>query len=112
MQMNRKTISAEVKEAVTDSIAKFNRDNFADWEIAYIARFKGIHLYLDRSEFGRVTRVCRLTFTGEPKHEWDFAIYKYSTEQYSPDECFFPGDNQVDGTVEGAMRAGMEVYPP
>jgi len=110
--MNRKTIFEEVKKRVADSIAKFNRENFADWEIAYVARFKGLHLYLDRRAFGSVTRVCRLTFTGEPKHEWDFAIFKYSTEQYSPDEFCFPGDDQVDGTVEGALRAGMEAYPP
>jgi len=43
---------------------------------------------------------------------WDFAIYKYSNERYDPDEWFFTGAGYVDGTVEGAMKAGLEAYPP
>lgn len=43
---------------------------------------------------------------------WQFAIYKYSDERYDPNEWFFPGAGQVDGTLEGAMRAGLEAYPP
>jgi hypothetical protein len=41
---------------------------------------------------------------------WDFAIFKWSTETYDPDEWMFPGSDLVDGTVEGAMRAGLEAY--
>jgi hypothetical protein len=26
------------------------------------------------------------------------------------DECFFPGEDWVDGTIEGAMKAGLEAY--
>ena len=44
--------------------------------------------------------------------DWDFAIYKYSTEKYDLDECMFPGDQFVDGTIEGAMKAGLQAYPP
>jgi len=43
--------------------------------------------------------------------EWKFAIFKWSTKIYDPDECMFSGSEFVDGTVEGAMRAGMEAYP-
>jgi hypothetical protein len=43
---------------------------------------------------------------------WDFAIFKYSDERYDPKEWFFPGAGHVDGTVEGAMKAGLEAYPP
>ena len=43
--------------------------------------------------------------------KWEFAIFKWSTEIYDPDECMFPGSEFVDGTVEGAMRAGMKAYP-
>ena len=43
--------------------------------------------------------------------KWEFAIYKYSDERYDPDEWFFPGGGQVDGTIEGAMRAGLQAYP-
>lgn len=29
---------------------------------------------------------------------------------YDPYECFFPGEEHVDGTIEGALKAGMEAY--
>jgi len=38
-------------------------------------------------------------------------IFKYSDERYDPEEWLFPGGGHVDGTVEGAMRAGLEAYP-
>jgi hypothetical protein len=41
---------------------------------------------------------------------WDFAIYKYSDNCYDPEEWFFPGEEFVDGTVTGAMKAGMKAY--
>jgi len=41
----------------------------------------------------------------------DFALYKYNDERYDPDEWFFPGAEDVDGTIEGAMRAGLKAYP-
>ncbi len=43
--------------------------------------------------------------------KWIFAIYKYSDEVYDPEEWFFTGSEQVDGTVSGAMAAGMAAYP-
>ena len=42
---------------------------------------------------------------------WDFAIYRHSKERYDPDEWFFPGTEFVDGTVIGAMQAGLAAYP-
>ncbi len=30
---------------------------------------------------------------------------------YDPDEWFFPGSESVDGTVAGAMKAGLAAYP-
>ena len=108
--MKPKTIPQDVKASVLKSIADFNLENFGDWEIAYTARFKGLHVYLDRKAFSFNCIICRLTFNGDPD-DWEFAIFKYSTGEYSPDECFFPGEDDVDGTVEGAMRAGMKAYP-
>jgi hypothetical protein len=37
--------------------------------------------------------------------------YKYSDERYDEEEWFFPGAGHVDGTIEGAMKAGLEAYP-
>ena len=41
---------------------------------------------------------------------WGFAIYKFSVDRYDPEEWFFPGANEVDGTITGAMKAGMIAY--
>jgi len=43
--------------------------------------------------------------------DWEFAISKYGDERHDPDEGFFPGEEHVDGTVEGTTRAGLEAYP-
>jgi hypothetical protein len=43
--------------------------------------------------------------------KWVLAIYKYSDNQYSPEEWFFSGADKVDVTVTGAMAAGMAAYP-
>ncbi len=42
---------------------------------------------------------------------WEFAIFKWSTETYDSDEWMFPGSGEIDGTVEGAMMAGLQAYP-
>jgi hypothetical protein len=75
----------------------------------YSARFKGKYLYLDRTDRSKPLPICRLTWNGKMDN-WDFAIYKYSSEKYDPEEWFFPGEEFVDGTVTGAMKAGMEAY--
>ena len=67
-------------------------------------------MYLDRREYSAHSQICRLTYRGDPD-DWKFAIFKYSSERYDPDEWFFPGAGDVDGTVEGAMRAGLAAYP-
>jgi hypothetical protein len=70
----------------------------------------GKFLYLDRKDYGRLQPICRLEYTGNMQ-EWSFAIYKYSDERYDEEEWFFPGAEHVDGTLEGAMKAGLEAYP-
>ena len=59
--------------------------------------------------FGSVGPICRLEYVGDMK-KWQFAIYKFSSERYDPEEWFFPGEEFVDGTVEGAMKAGIKAY--
>ncbi len=41
----------------------------------------------------------------------EFAVFKYSSETYDANEFFFPGAGKLDGTIEGALRAGLEIYP-
>jgi hypothetical protein len=50
-----------------------------------------------------------LEFRGDIE-SWSFAVFKYSSERYDPNEWFFPGRSELDGTVEGALRAGLEIY--
>jgi len=59
---------------------------------------------------GRQHPIARLTYTGSTDG-CEFAIYKYSDERYDADDWLFPGAGYVDGTLEGAMRAGLEAYP-
>jgi hypothetical protein len=108
--MKRKTIPAEVKEEVLQTIERFNRIKLASPDCRYLARFRGKYLYLYREDFGQVGRICRLEYKGG-KVPWEMAIYKYSSDCYDPYECWFPGAELVDGTVEGALKAGMEAYP-
>jgi hypothetical protein len=111
MTMAPKTIPAKVKQAVQDIVDRFNRDDLSESDMAYSARFRGKHVYLDRDDGGpRPGPICRLADTGD-MNSWEFAIYKYSSDRYDPDECMFPGEELVDGTVEGALKAGMRAYP-
>ena len=107
--MKQKTIPDDVKEEVLKIIEEFNKESGRD-DCYYQARFRGKHLYLDRCDYGNLGPVCRLTYTGK-KDDWQFAIFKWSTETYDAHEWMFPGSGEVDGTVEGAMKAGLQAYP-
>jgi hypothetical protein len=109
--MPRTRIPDAIKPQVADRITAFNRAVLQDPHVYYQPRYQGAFLYLDRYDYGRVGRICRLTYTGT-LDRWEFAICKYSDDRYDPDEWFFPGAEQVDGTLEGAMRAGLAAYPP
>jgi len=104
------SIPEEVQERVLEKVATFNRKSLTPGTVSYVPRFKGKYVYLNRKEYDRLSRICRLTWTGK-EDDWDFAIFKYSSERYDPDEWMFPGAGAVDGTVEGAMVAGLEAYP-
>ena len=135
----KKAISDEVREQVVAIVEKYNEDYVPPVEPkkpglvssfftrlggnqaakseeylrygAYRARFRGSFLYLDRGDFrGQPSAMCRLKWMGDME-SWEFAIYKYSSESYDPDEWFFPGAGEADGTVMGAIRATLEAYP-
>jgi hypothetical protein len=109
--MSTNRITESVREEVAQIVEKFNHDVLSTAAVLYVPRFRGNYLYLDHAAYGRQSPICRLKYTGA-MDAWDFAIYKYSDERYDADEWFFPGSQHVDGTVEGAMRAGLEAYPP
>lgn len=107
--MRKKAIPDEIRENVEIIVERFNK-KYRKEDFFYIPRFKGKFLYLDRSDYGRIGPVCRLTYTGE-MDDWEFAIFRWSSETYDPDAWMFPGSGEVDGTVKGAMKAGLEAYP-
>ncbi|MCX6916607.1 MAG: hypothetical protein NT167_26775 [Verrucomicrobia bacterium] len=107
--MSTNAIPVEAREAALRSIACFNQEILAGMQCRYIPRFRGKYLYLDREDFGNIGSICRLDYNRR-KRLWEFAIYKYSAERYDSEEWFFPGSDLVDGTIEGAMKAGMKAY--
>lgn len=108
--MKSKAIPDEVRKQAEEIVEGFNRKTFRDSDCYYAMRIQGKFLYLDRCDFGKVGPICRLTYTGKVDG-WDFAIFKWSSEAYDPDEWMFPGSEYVDGTIEGAMKAGLDAYP-
>jgi hypothetical protein len=105
-----KTIPTDIQDQVIEIIKHFNQQKLRG-RSNYIPRFKGAFLYLDRVDFGsQPSEICRLKYTGT-FNKWEFAIFKYSSNRYDPDEFMFPGIAHVDGSIEGAMLCGMEAYP-
>ncbi len=108
--MRKKAIPDDVREKVAEIVARFNKNTFHSDDCYYEIKFQGKHLYLNRCDYGRTGPICRLTYTGK-MDKWEFAIFKWSTETYDPDEWMFPGSEEIDGTVDGAMMAGLQAYP-
>ena len=107
--MARRSIPDEVKQQVVQIVERFNEKKLSGTGSYYCPRWKGVFLYLDRVDFGTACQICRLKYTGDIR-KWQFAIFKYSSERYDPDERWFPGAEYVDGTIAGAMKAGMQAY--
>jgi ribosomal protein L32 len=103
-------IPDEVKTQVEAVVQRCNTSQIRNRRCRYVPRYRGKFLYVDREDYGRLHPICRLAYTGDMQ-EWSFAIYKYSDERYDDDEWFFPGAGDVDGTIEGAMKAGLKAYP-
>ena len=110
--MAKASIPKEIRQEVAKIINAFNEQTFHDnvEDLAYFPEFRGNFLYLKRKELGNISPVARLTYTGDMK-DWEFAIFKWSSDRYDPDEWFFPGAELVDGSIEGAMEAGLTAYP-
>ena len=103
-------IPQEIKKKAETIIAEFNESTFDNSDdFGYMARYKGNFLYLDRKEGDLISEIARLKYTGDFT-DWEFAIYKYSTSRYDPDEWFFPGIDNVDGTILGALKAAQQSY--
>jgi hypothetical protein len=94
-----------------ERVVAFNKVNKSHFQV----EFKGKYCYLSkiaRSFWGKEieTKLGRLMWTGDID-KWEFHVFKYSREFYDPNEFLFPGREDLDGTIEGAMRAGFKLYP-
>jgi hypothetical protein len=107
---DRKWIKDDVREEVRRIVDEFNRKNLDMDKCYYIPRFQGKKCYLDRFEYGRISRVCYLLYKGDI-NDWGFAIYLWSAGCYDAEDYLFPGDEFLEGTIEGAMKACMKAYP-
>ena len=66
-------------------VERFNRANLRS-PTAYVARFKGMYLYLNRKDYGSApVAICRLKYMGS-LNNWEFAIFKHSSNRYDPEE--------------------------
>jgi hypothetical protein len=110
--MANKTIMLDiVVNKIKLKVDAFNKKNMSKKDCVYVPKIKGKFVYLMRTLYdGSLEHVCRLKYTGDINN-MEFAIYKYSTESYDPNEWNFNGASLVDGTLEKAMKAGLEAYP-
>ncbi len=104
--MKKPAITDAIREQMTLRIKTFNEKQ----KCCYISSFKGRFMYLEQWKPGSKNPVCRLKFNGKID-DWEFAIFKWSNETYDSKEMFFPGAECVNGSVEGAMKAGLLAYP-
>jgi hypothetical protein len=108
----KKSIPEDIQSQARSIIAEYNNKVYKNSKsLAYFPVFKGDFLYLHRKEGKSEGPIARLRFMGKID-DWEFAIFKWSSERYDPNEDFFPGIQLLDGTIEGAMQAGDEAYPP
>ena len=94
MKLQKTIIPKEIQEEIVDKINKFNQKTFRGLlkQLSYSPEFKGKYLYLKRIEYGRISPVARLTYTGDI-NEWDFAIFKWSTDVMIRRNGFSQGKN-------------------
>ncbi len=106
--MGKSKISTEVKEEIEEIIDQYNANAVGD----YFVEYRGDKIYLKRLEVtGHISPVARLHYTGS-LDDLDFAVYRWTTEKYDPEESFFPGSELFDGTILGAMKTGEKSCPP
>jgi len=128
-----KSIPKDIKNKVLQIVEAFNKEH----NTSFLMTFRGKFAYLAKTEeqpmaniFRRMmaqkmgiplekmpkqggrkieTKLGRLKYNGQMDN-WDFAVFKYSREFYDTEEFMFPGAFELNGTIEGALTAGLELY--
>jgi len=129
------SIPKEIKTSVLKIVDDFNKNH----NTAFKMTFRGRFAYLAKTENQQIditktfyemimkklksnkiqiaqqnapiieSKLGRLKYNNKMDN-WSFAVYKYSRENYDENAFMFPGFNKLDGTIEGALRAGLELY--
>ncbi len=111
-------ISSSIKSQIEDALVRFSQQAGIQFKVTYRGKFVYLSvLEKPRSHFGFFrgapkeieTLVGRMKY-GDSKNRWTFAIFKYSSERYHPDEFGYPGYSELDGTLEGCLRAAGAWY--
>jgi hypothetical protein len=109
--VKKQVIPAAIVSEIEERVEAFNQKHLARKSCKYVPKIKGKFIYL-MQDTGResLEHICRVAYNGDLE-DLEFAIYKYSSEKYDPNEFFFPGSECLNGTIEGAMKAGLKAYP-
>jgi hypothetical protein len=103
-------ITKELKEELQNEVDRLNKKlSTGSKRVVYHCRFSGAYMYLDYQGHQRKEKRVRLKYNGKMDN-WDFAIFRWSSETYDEDCFFFSGAEELDGTIEGAMKAGYLAY--
>jgi hypothetical protein len=100
-----KSLSPSEHLSINDILKSFNQENGTNLQVIVRGRF----VYVFILEGDIETKLGRMEYHGKPDN-WSFAIYKYSSERYHPDEFGYPGFFELDGTITGALKACMAWY--
>ncbi len=128
-----KSIPKNIKEEVRAIVNQHNQKHQTHYQISFRSRFaylsrieakpevdlmsllaKAMGMDIPRQKTRAThlieTKIGRLGFNTNMK-DWDFAVYKYSREAYDAEDWMFPGFEEIDGTIEGALSAAPQIYP-
>ena len=130
--MNSK-ISDSIKENVVKIVGNYNKVHNTE----FVLKCRGKFAYLSKMEIDEMgmimemltkseglskinppvkeeskveTKLARLTYQGKMDN-WLFDPYRYSNERYDDDAFMYPGWSDLDGTIEGALKAAAQLYP-
>jgi hypothetical protein len=128
-------IPAEIKNALQERVDAFNKVHKTQYELDFRGRFCYLsrlddraldvnilsslspllnRLLMAKQNTVQETKICKMTWDGDIDSWADFTPYLYSRDAYDTSgeaAWFMPGARLFDGTIEGAMLAGMEMYP-
>jgi hypothetical protein len=102
------TIPKKITEQAAEAVRKFNEKQFLEGDMEYLYTIDGKYVYLKMRRKKNISPIARIEFTGDPK-AWKFAVYNPATESFS-ENTEFPGVEYIDGSIEGAMKAGVSAF--